>query len=90
LSRLVEAEQAGQPVWESNFHISHRINATLAKGNVYFAGDAAHIHSPVGARGMNLGLENAWVFAYLVKTNQLHKYDRLRRPVDRQVVRRVE
>ena len=32
---------------------------------MYFAGDAAHIHSPMGARGMNLGLEDAFVFAQL-------------------------
>ena len=54
------------------------------------AGDAAHLHSPIGARGMNLGLEDAWVFAELVRVNRLLDYDRFRRPVDRQVVRRVE
>lgn len=89
-AQLVQAEQAGQPLWTSSFHISHLINATLAKDGVYFAGDAAHIHSPAGARGMNLGLEDAWVFAELVRVNRLSEYDRLRRPVDQQVVRRVE
>jgi 2-polyprenyl-6-methoxyphenol hydroxylase-like FAD-dependent oxidoreductase len=39
---------------------------------------------------MNLGLEDAWVFAELVRTNRLRAYDQLRRPVDRRVVRRVE
>jgi 2-polyprenyl-6-methoxyphenol hydroxylase-like FAD-dependent oxidoreductase len=90
LAQLVQAEQVGPPVWASSFHIAHRIVATLATGGVYFAGDAAHIHSPVGARGMNLGLEDAWVFAHLLRANRLSEYDRLRRPVDRQVVRRVE
>lgn len=90
LSQLVDAEPAGTPLWTSSFHISHRINATLAAGHVYFAGDAAHVHSPVGARGMNLGLEDAWVFAELVRAGRLHEYDRLRKPVDEKVVRRVE
>jgi 2-polyprenyl-6-methoxyphenol hydroxylase-like FAD-dependent oxidoreductase len=90
LSHLVQAEQVGPPVWTSSFHISHRINRTLAAGAVYFAGDAAHVHSPLGARGMNLGLEDAFIFAQLVRTDQLSAYDRLRRPVDRGVVRRVE
>jgi 2-polyprenyl-6-methoxyphenol hydroxylase-like FAD-dependent oxidoreductase len=90
LSWLVQTEQAGLPTWTSSFHISHRIDATLAAGCIYFAGDAAHIHSPVGARGMNLGLEDAWVFAGLVRANRLADYNRLRRPVDAQVVRRVE
>jgi 2-polyprenyl-6-methoxyphenol hydroxylase-like FAD-dependent oxidoreductase len=90
LSWLVQAEQAGLPTWTSSFYISHRIDATLAADCVYFAGDAAHIHSPVGARGMNLGLEDAWVFAELVRANRMSDYDRLRRPVDAQVVRRVK
>jgi 2-polyprenyl-6-methoxyphenol hydroxylase-like FAD-dependent oxidoreductase len=90
LSRLVQAEQTGPPLWTSSFHISHRVNATLSAGSIYFAGDAAHIHSPVGARGMNLGLEDAFVFAELVRTGRLSEYDRLRRPIDRGVVRRIE
>jgi 2-polyprenyl-6-methoxyphenol hydroxylase-like FAD-dependent oxidoreductase len=90
LSQLIQAEPAGPPIWTSSFHISHRIGATLSAGNVYLAGDAAHVHSPVGARGMNLGLEDAWVFAELVRTDRLRAYDQLRRPVDRRVVHRVE
>ena len=90
LSQLIQAEPIGPPVWTSSFHVSHQIGATLAAGNVYFAGDAAHVHSPIGARGMNLGLEDAWVFAELVRTDRLPAYDRLRRPVDGRVVRRVE
>jgi 2-polyprenyl-6-methoxyphenol hydroxylase-like FAD-dependent oxidoreductase len=90
LSQLIQAEPAGPPIWTSSFHISHQIGATLSAGNVYLAGDAAHVHSPIGARGMNLGLEDAWVFAELVRTDRLRAYDQLRRPVDRQVVHRVE
>jgi len=90
LSQLIQAEPAGPPVWTSSFHVSHQICASFSAGNVYFAGDAAHLHSPIGARGMNLGLEDAWVFAELVRTDRLRAYDQLRRPVDRRVVRRVE
>jgi 2-polyprenyl-6-methoxyphenol hydroxylase-like FAD-dependent oxidoreductase len=53
-------------------------------------GDAAHIHSPMGARGMNLGLEDAWVFAHLFCEGRLDQYNNLRRPVDRGVVHQVE
>lgn len=90
LSRLVGGEPAGPPVWESHFKVSHRVAAMLSSGGAYLAGDAAHIHSPVGARGMNLGLEDAWVFSELVRTGRMADYDRLRRPVDQGVVRRVE
>ncbi len=89
LHRLTHAEPAGEPVWTSAFGISHRLATPMMLGAVYFAGDAAHIHSPVGARGMNLGIEDAWVFAELVRTNALLQYERMRRPVDHQVVRRV-
>jgi 2-polyprenyl-6-methoxyphenol hydroxylase-like FAD-dependent oxidoreductase len=89
LSRLVRAEPAGPPLWASRFRVAHRVDAALAAGHVYFAGDAAHVHSPVGARGMNLGLEDAWVFARLARAGRLDRYDALRRPVDRGVVGRV-
>lgn len=90
LAQLTEAEVSGPAVWTSSFHITHRIVSRMAVGRVYFAGDAAHLHSPLGARGMNLGLEDAWVFAELVLADRLFRYDDLRRPVDQQVVRRVE
>lgn len=90
LSHLMLAEQAGPAIWTSDFHISHRTASTLSAGKVYLAGDAAHIHSPMGARGMNLGIEDARVFAELALTGRLAEYNRLRWPVDRQVVRQVE
>jgi 2-polyprenyl-6-methoxyphenol hydroxylase-like FAD-dependent oxidoreductase len=90
LDRIPGATPAGAPVWSSEFHISHRINRRLQVGNVYFAGDAAHIHSPMGARGMNLGLEDAWVFSQLVQTGQIERYDAVRKPVDAAVVKRIE
>lgn len=90
LSQLVRAEPAGPPLWESSFHVSHRIATTLMSGNVCLAGDAAHVHSPIGARGMNLGLEDAWVFSELVRTDRVAEYGRLRRRAHREVVRRVK
>jgi 2-polyprenyl-6-methoxyphenol hydroxylase-like FAD-dependent oxidoreductase len=90
IAQLLEAEPAGPPIWESSFRIAHRINAHLQVGNVYFAGDAAHLHSPIGARGMNLGLEDAWVFAQLAANGQLARYEELRKPVDGRIVKRIE
>lgn len=62
LAQLVQAEPSGAPVWVSSFPVAHCIAEPLAKDGVYWAGDAAHIHSPIEARGMNLGLEDAWGF----------------------------
>lgn len=71
------AEPADAPLWESSFHIAHRIVRRFAVNGVYFAGDAAHVHSPVGARGMNLGIEDAWVFAQLAAAGQFERYGAL-------------
>ena len=39
----------------------------MGVGNIYLAGDAAHIHAPIGGRGMNLGIEDVFVFSHLLK-----------------------
>jgi 2-polyprenyl-6-methoxyphenol hydroxylase-like FAD-dependent oxidoreductase len=37
-------------------------------------GDAAHVHSPAGGRGMNLGMEDAAWFAWALSENRLDRY----------------
>jgi 2-polyprenyl-6-methoxyphenol hydroxylase-like FAD-dependent oxidoreductase len=44
---------------EGTFQISVRIAETYSSGRIHLAGDAAHCHSPVGGRGMNLGIADA-------------------------------
>jgi len=90
LEAIPDTTIAGAPVWTSEFRISHRINERLQLGGIYFAGDAAHVHSPMGARGMNLGLEDAWVFSRLVQSGRIESYESLRKTCDSNVVRRVE
>jgi 2-polyprenyl-6-methoxyphenol hydroxylase-like FAD-dependent oxidoreductase len=46
--------------WLTRFHLHHRQTESYRRGNVFLAGDAAHIHSPVGAQGMNTGIQDAW------------------------------
>jgi 2-polyprenyl-6-methoxyphenol hydroxylase-like FAD-dependent oxidoreductase len=48
------------PVWLTRFRLHHRQAVTYQHGRVFLAGDAAHIHSPVGAQGMNTGIQDAW------------------------------
>jgi 2-polyprenyl-6-methoxyphenol hydroxylase-like FAD-dependent oxidoreductase len=48
------------PVWLTHFRLHHRQARQYRKGRVFLAGDAAHIHSPVGAQGMNTGMQDAW------------------------------
>lgn len=95
LAQLPGDSVAGEVVWESRFHIAHRLASRFGIGRVMLGGDAAHIHSPLGARGMNLGIEDAWVFAECAARAlagtpaELPAYADLRRSVDGQVVRRV-
>lgn len=51
-------------VWASRFRIHLRSAPTFRIGRVLLAGDAAHIHSPAGAFGMNGGIQDAHNLAW--------------------------
>lgn len=65
------------------FHISARQAERYQVGSVFLGGDAAHVHSPVGARGMNLGIEDAATFAARLANGDLAGYTAERQPVER-------
>lgn len=104
VERLTEAltVRAGSPdvridraVWTSVFRIQRRLAETYRRGRVLIAGDAAHIHSPIGGQGMNTGIgdaENlAWKLALVIKKGAdpslLDTYSAERRPLAREVLR---
>lgn len=95
LDHLPAGWTAGKLRWASDFRISHRMVPQMTVGRVCLGGDAAHIHSPIGARGMNLGIEDAFVFAACAadflngQPGRLDDYGRLRHAVDGKVVRDV-
>jgi len=45
--------------WFSTYRVHHRVAERFADRRVLLLGDAAHIHSPVGAQGMNTGIGDA-------------------------------
>jgi hypothetical protein len=50
--------------WFSTYRIHHRSAARFRDRRCFVLGDAAHIHSPVGAQGMNTGLQDAYNLAW--------------------------
>ncbi len=59
------------PKWLANFHVNSRLANRYQKGNFFLAGDAAHIHSPIGGQGMNTGLQDAFNLSW--KMALVHK-----------------
>ncbi|WP_430392260.1 FAD-dependent oxidoreductase [Dyella sp. 20L07] len=95
LAALRNNSTLGSVTWQSQFHIGHRVAAQAGVGRVALGGDAAHIHSPIGARGMNLGIEDAYVYADCAAEalegdmGRLRDYASLRHAVHKEVVRRI-
>jgi 2-polyprenyl-6-methoxyphenol hydroxylase-like FAD-dependent oxidoreductase len=82
------------PQWISLYHAHHRYVAQFRKGRCFLAGDAAHVHSPAGAQGMNTGLQDAynlaWKLALVIrkeaKEELLDTYHDERLPIARKLV----
>jgi 2-polyprenyl-6-methoxyphenol hydroxylase-like FAD-dependent oxidoreductase len=53
-----------EPQWFSVFHSHHRYALSFQHHRCFLIGDAAHIHSPVGAQGMNTGMQDAYNLAW--------------------------
>jgi 4,5-epoxidase len=81
--------------WTSSFRIHRRITDTYRRGRTLLAGDAAHIHSPLGGQGMNTGIgdaENlAWKLALVMSGRAdvalLDTYEAERRPIAQDVLK---
>ena len=86
-----------EPVWLSNFVVHHRIVDHYRKGHAFLAGDAAHVHSPIGGQGMNTGIQDAynlaWKLALVVNgapETLLDTYEAERLPVGRKVLQQTD
>jgi 2-polyprenyl-6-methoxyphenol hydroxylase-like FAD-dependent oxidoreductase len=83
------------PVWLTYFRLHHRHAASYRAGRVFLAGDAAHVHSPAGAQGMNTGIQEAWNLGWklalvakgIADQVLLDTYETERRPIGRFVLR---
>jgi 2-polyprenyl-6-methoxyphenol hydroxylase-like FAD-dependent oxidoreductase len=88
------AAHVDEIVWSSRFRVHHRVANRYRAGRILLAGDAAHVHSPAGGQGMNIGIQDAVVLGHALAAvlagraaeSQLDEYERTRRPVAERVV----
>ena len=103
ISQIIEKRSRGlfilkNTTWISSFWIHSNVIKNMQRGNVFFAGDSAHIHSPVGGQGMNTGIQDvynlAWKLSLVVRgrgqTRLLESYEMERHPVIKAIVTLTE
>jgi 2-polyprenyl-6-methoxyphenol hydroxylase-like FAD-dependent oxidoreductase len=83
--------------WMTPFHVTDRQAKHYRIGDVFLAGDASHIHSPVGGQGMNTGIQDvanlAWKLAAVERgagDSLLNSYEEERGEVGRALLRFTE
>jgi hypothetical protein len=87
-----------EPRWSTRFLSERRQARNYRKGRVFLAGDAAHVHSPVGGQGMNTGIGDAmnlgWKLGAAVhgwaRPDLLDTYEQERHPVGEMVLRMTD
>ena len=83
------------PLWLSDFRINARMVDRFRDRRLFVAGDAAHIHSPLGGQGIATGIQDAtnlaWKLAAVLREGApdalLDSYDEERKPIARAVLR---
>lgn len=92
-----EPARASALRWSSVFRTGHRLVDRYRSGRLFVAGDAAHVHPPIGGQGLNTGVQDAhnlgWKLALAVRglatDDVLDSYHAERHPVAREVVDRT-
>ncbi|WP_327433154.1 FAD-dependent oxidoreductase [Streptomyces sp. NBC_01236] len=87
-----------EPEWLARFKIHQRIADQYRIGRVLLAGDAAHLHSPLGGQGLNLGIQDAvnlgWKLGAEVQgwapVGLLDSYEVERRPQAERILRATD
>ncbi|GAA2760751.1 FAD-dependent oxidoreductase [Actinopolymorpha rutila] len=90
----LDAPTVRDVAWTSTFRVHRRLADRYRQRRILLAGDAAHIHSPLGGQGMNTGLgdaENlAWKLALVARgradATLLDTYEEERRPIASEVL----
>ena len=60
LQQLLSRDQKYEIMHKSIYRVHQRVAASYRVGNIFLAGDSAHINNPLGGMGMNGGIHDAW------------------------------
>jgi NADPH-dependent dioxygenase len=94
VDRHFDGVSLGDVVWHSKWESWVRLADTYRAGNVFLAGDSAHVHSTTGGQGVNCCMQDAynlgWKLALVVagdaRPELLDSYEAERRPIAEQVI----
>ena len=85
------------PTWLTRFRVHSRTVDRFSTGRVFLAGDAAHLHSPLGGQGITTGMQDAynlaWKLAAVLRgapAALLATYGEERLPIARAVMRTTQ
>jgi len=84
--------------WVTRYRVHSRTVPRYREGRVFLAGDAAHVHSPAGAQGMNTGIQDAYNLAWklahvergLADESLLDSYEAERHPIGVQLLKTTD
>lgn len=86
--------ELSEPRWFNRFRTGYRFAPRFREGRLFLAGDAGHVHVPLGGQGMNYGIQDAfnlgWKMAAVIKGEAplalLDSYNEERNPVDEALI----
>lgn len=95
--RCTDKARISNPVWISAFGVDHKQIQKYRYGRIFFAGDAAHVHSPMGGQGLNTGIQDiynlGWKLALIQKgvaSEELaNSYHHERYPIAKSVLKKT-
>jgi len=94
VDRHFDGVSLGELVWHSKWESWVRLAKNYREGNVFLAGDSAHVHSTTGGQGMNCCMQDAynlgWKLGFVMRglspPELLDTYVAERRPIAEQVI----
>jgi len=94
LDKHFDGVTLGELIWHSKWESWVRLANTYREGNIFLAGDSAHVHSTTGGQGMNCCMQDAYNLGWKLglvlngqaKPELLDSYESERKPIAEQVI----